>query len=270
MRTLSLAAAITISLSSISTLAQEALIEFVDGEIASAENVNSNFQHLNTRLNAIEQFGGCSVTQDGSSVVITCADGSSGVFASAGAVVVLQPGIVGEVPDVTQLVTGPWYVLDASDTVLGVYVTSWTGSTQIGPDEIIRLAIDDIIMSIRPDPDAQSVKVSAQSNSSEIMYFAESDCLGTPYLANRARLNHMYEVRENEYAVATEINTITFESRSRRASGKFDGTATSPSYFPPTPCENFVGVVSGSPMRSYTPPEKLQNASLPLRIATEF
>lgn len=113
----SLAAAITISLSSISTLAQEALIEFVDGEIASAEDVNSNFQHLHTRLNAIEQFGGCSVTQDGSSIVITCADGTSGVLASAGTVVVVPEASVTPNPAAV-FKTGEIYVVDANGMLL--------------------------------------------------------------------------------------------------------------------------------------------------------
>jgi hypothetical protein len=77
MRTLSLAAAITISLSSISTLAQEALIEFTDGEIASAEDVNSNFKHLSNRLRAIEGKDGCYARDEDGSTIVECADGTS-------------------------------------------------------------------------------------------------------------------------------------------------------------------------------------------------
>ena len=77
MRILPLVAAITISLSSMSTLAQEALIEFVDGEIASAEDVNSNFKHLSNRLRAIEGKDGCYARDEDGSTIVECADGTS-------------------------------------------------------------------------------------------------------------------------------------------------------------------------------------------------
>ena len=62
--------------------AQE-LHTFSNGEVADAEKINQNFQYV---LENATGSGGCSAEQDGSSVVITCADGTSGVLASAGTV----------------------------------------------------------------------------------------------------------------------------------------------------------------------------------------
>ena len=69
---------------------------FSNGEVADAEKINENFQYV---LENATGSGGCSAEQDGSSVVITCADGTSGVLASEGTVVVYpEDGIVGESP----------------------------------------------------------------------------------------------------------------------------------------------------------------------------
>ena len=62
------------------TSAQE-LHTFSNGEVADAEKINENFQYV---LENATGSGGCSAEQDGSSVVITCADGTSGVLASEG------------------------------------------------------------------------------------------------------------------------------------------------------------------------------------------
>ena len=71
------------------TSAQD-LHTFSNGEVADAEKINENFQYV---LQNATGSGGCSAEQDGSSVVITCADGTSGVLASEGTVVVYVPGV---------------------------------------------------------------------------------------------------------------------------------------------------------------------------------
>ena len=74
-------------------LAAQELHTFSNGEVADAEKINENFQYV---LENATGSGGCSAEQDGSSVVITCADGTSGVLASEGTVVVYpEGGIVG-------------------------------------------------------------------------------------------------------------------------------------------------------------------------------
>ena len=242
------------------------LVQFNNGEIADATAVNNNFSNHEQRIQALEQYQGCSAAQDGSSIVITCADGSSGVLASAGSVILLE-GLVGEVPDTSTLVTGPWYVVDASSVVLGEFISSWSTSTEIADDEILRIRVSGIVLSVRPEPPS-SIKVSTQSNSTELIYFAEADCQGTPFLLNTARVKHLMEVRPGEYAVATNTSKVTFEAASRRASGKFDGSISNPQYFEPTECQNFATIVAAVPMQAYFPPNEIVNATLPLRITT--
>ena len=243
--------------------AQE-LHTFSNGEVADAEKINENFEALKSEISG---SGGCSAEQDGSSVVITCADGTSGVLAGAGTVVLLE-GLVGEIPDTSTLITGPWYLVDASGVVLGEFVASWSGSTDIADDEVVRLRVSGILMSVRPEPPS-SIKVSAQSNSPEVIYFAQEDCHGAPFLPNTSRVNVLMEVRLGEYAVATTTSRITFEAASRRASGKFDFTSYSDrtaKYFEPTECENFATIVAAAPMQEYFPPTEILNAALPLEI----
>ena len=72
--------------------AQE-LHTFSNGEVADAEKINDNFQYV---IENATGSAGCSAEQDGSSVVITCADGTSGVLASEGTVVALSGGVFGD------------------------------------------------------------------------------------------------------------------------------------------------------------------------------
>jgi hypothetical protein len=89
---------------------------FSNGEVADAEKINENFEALKAE---ISEGGGCSAEQDGSSVVITCADGSTGVLASAGTIVLLPSGQIGEIPDVTTLPAGDFVWVDGAGNLLG-------------------------------------------------------------------------------------------------------------------------------------------------------
>jgi len=98
-----------------SVSAQE-LHTFSNGEVADAEKINENFQYV---LENATSTGGCSAEQDGSSVVITCADGTSGVLASAGTVVLIPEGETGETPDYSTINVGEFYWVDGNGVVLG-------------------------------------------------------------------------------------------------------------------------------------------------------
>jgi len=84
---------------SVSAIAQTQVPNvFEDGTPASAAEVNENFQYV---LENASGGGGCSATQQDNSVVIECADGTSGVIAGAGTMVVVPEGYVGDVPTET-------------------------------------------------------------------------------------------------------------------------------------------------------------------------
>ena len=145
--------------------AQE-LHTFSNGEVADAEKINENFQYL---LGNATGSSGCSAQQDGSSVVITCADGTSGVLASAGTVVVLPTPLIGEIPDISELPTGDVVVKDANDVLLGVWVKYASGGWETRLD-------DGLAIVIANDEATASVNIIASRNK-ELIY-SERDCQG--------------------------------------------------------------------------------------------
>ena len=81
--------------------------DFQPNTKASASKVMENFRALET---AIEGIGGCTATQQDNSVLIECADGTSGVLAGAGmAVVIPEGGVSGEAPDISEIPVGDFY-----------------------------------------------------------------------------------------------------------------------------------------------------------------
>ena len=82
-----------------------------NGEVADADKLNESLQYI---LN--NASGGCSATQQDNSVLIECADGTSGVIAGAGTVVLYPEGQISDTP-VTNLPSGDIVILDANDVI---------------------------------------------------------------------------------------------------------------------------------------------------------
>jgi hypothetical protein len=163
------------------------LVNFTNGEIANADDMNGNFDNLNSRLKAIEDFGGCSAAQDGSSVVITCADGSSGVLASAGTVVVYPEGITGNADPITYN-TGDIVVVDASDQVLGVVVDQLNAGSEFHA-YYIELSVNEY--SLKPllygQQSTQTVRLIPEGGGGSwtTVYWLTDDCTGPVWVAPR-------------------------------------------------------------------------------------
>ena len=156
--------------------AQE-LHTFSNGEVADAEKINENFEALKSEISG---SGGCSAEQDGSSVVITCADGTSGVLASEGTVVVYpEGGITGESP-VQSWPTGEIVWVDATDLVLGKVTTT--------PSEIL---VDGYKAGVKNDHDENISYITSHGGSTDIkLFFLTEDCSGQGfvYYGQRNRL----------------------------------------------------------------------------------
>lgn len=88
---------------------------FSNGEVADAEKINENFQYVLKNASG----SSCSAEQDGSSVVISCSDGTSGVLASAGTVVSFVTPAGGHGTIETTINTGDIVVKDGAESILG-------------------------------------------------------------------------------------------------------------------------------------------------------
>ena len=149
--------------------AQE-LHTFSNGAVADAEKINENFEALKSEISG---SGGCSAEQDGSSVVITCADGTSGVLASEGTVVIVPQGELGEVPDTSTYPSGDFVVVDANDVVLA----STTDAS--GPDFGVQIDSDPSFYAMIINDENDSVVLLEPRNSAAIQVgFISDDCSG--------------------------------------------------------------------------------------------
>ena len=159
-------------------LAAQELHTFSNGEVADAEKINENFQYV---LENATGSGGCSAEQDGSSVVITCADGTSGVLASEGTVVTYPVGS-SPVTDISTLPTGEIVVVDANDIVLAKFRSGANGNY------LVELATSGgyALARIINDDTANAVTVGIYSQPT--IYFQELECSGQAFVENSSYL----------------------------------------------------------------------------------
>ena len=181
------------------TFAQE-LNEFSNGSVADADAINENFQNLNDRIKTIEEAGGggggCSAEQDGSGVLITCADGTSAVLASEGTVIVYPESAVGEIPDTTELPSGDFYVRDASNTFVGLYISFDGGESSLR----YYLKGD---YSARFRAFSRMDLEEAYIESGGTLFYVTEDCSGTPFLPRRN--SYLVQKTVDEWFIASGL-----------------------------------------------------------------
>ena len=217
--------------------AQE-LHTFSNGEVADAEKINQNFQYV---LENATGSGGCSAEQDGSSVVITCADGTSGVLASAGTVIVYPEGQTGAV-DLESFNTGDIVVMDANGVILApIYkATGDSYTVYLGSNKTWPLAY--II-----NNDARERVELRGYGSDQFLYFVEPDCQGTTLGGNAAAL---VKVNDEFFADAGNAGELLIKSR-------MDGGGV---------CINGERVDRFRVFSEYTPAQELLEAAYPARL----
>jgi hypothetical protein len=227
--------------------AQE-LHTFSNGEVADAEKINENFQYV---LENATGSGGCSAEQDGSSVVITCADGTSGVLASEGTVVVYpEGGIVGESP-VQSWPTGT-IVFEDNNGVLLAEASELSN--------LLVFDLDDVKGTFVNLPQGRVVVTSWRSG--ERIYFSSEDCSGQQF----GTTDIMIYDWDGELAVPlpnTDKQDILSNSYLKSGSGNFK----TDSYTASGSCNSEQSVVSAYPLVEYTPPKEFLNAAYPVRLA---
>ena len=222
--------------------AQE-LHTFKNGEVADAEKLNESLQYI---LN--NASGGCSATQEGSNVRINCADGSEGLLASEGTIVVLPESSTGEVPDIT-INSGEIVVMDANDVVIAnPYGTQYFQGSYIVnffPNGRTRLGV------IGNDDAAQKVTVGCYSCSTYVYYKSEN-CTGIPFQGHGGYVSRL---PDGKLYVAPQEGGVggffLFGSRLRPTSGE---------------CKNGEWSADASMMVEFIPAPEILNAAYPVRL----
>ena len=253
--------------------AQE-LHTFSNGEVADAEKINENFQYV---LENATGSGGCSAEQDGSGVIISCADGTSGVLAGAGTVVFVD-GLVGEAPDISSIPT-EFVLLDANDEVLaGVYSTQITETYSvynIGPFNAknVGLLVDNIDQRLLGIANVDDVSPYDIYLGLVWLYYTTESCSGPVFADNHIWANpSVVMIIEDSDQTSVSDDVIAFTTapaistlmKSRRRPGGISVDGLSP----PGDCEtlDIPQLISGFPMQQWIPPDTLVNAALPLTI----
>ena len=234
---------------------------FQNGQAADADKVNENFEYVLENAN-----GGCSATQQDSSVLITCADGTSGVIAGAGTVVIVPEGAVGETPNI-EVSVGEIFVVDADDVVLGKFqsvISTGRYMVQLpwmSPDGSTS---GESYATINNEGTQVTVSPLDDDIFSYASYFVytSNDCSGQPYVAGGESFiaSHLLYSADDGYYVSGDILSYNFLSRSSK------GLQNSRSQVGDGICTVKEQVTPAAVPITYTFPEELVNAAYPVRL----
>ena len=231
--------------------AQE-LHTFSNGEVADADKINETHQYI---LNNASGGGGCSATQQDNSVLIECADGTSGVIAGAGTVVVYPEGELAP-GDPIIYPTGDIVAMDANDVVLAKAdalssITFALTVTEEGQGLILTNLTD-----------SQELLLTGSATYNTWVYFRDPDCGGSPFVS-RTRAN-LIEVGGTFYAWTPDTAAQALLMKSRKEGGMvFRDTGE---YYPNGECENGTYTVGAVPAAVFTPAPEILNAAYPVRL----
>ena len=209
----------------------------------------------------------CSANQDGSSVVISCVDGTTAVLASEGTVVV-TPDIIIEPSDISTINTGEIVVVDDNNNLLGAIAESY------GP------TVGNIV-EIAPTVEGKDLVSMSNTSLGEIfigayflgnyntLFFTEAECQGNALVLNGYQDVVMftgdYRDPTRQYFLSGNIQLEgTVLSKSNYVSQRFfSGEVISSA----TPCTNQDNALS-SPWvaEKFSLSDELLNAGYPLRL----
>jgi len=236
---------------------------FEAGQPIRASEMNHNFEVVQEQIEEISTSSitdaGCSATQQENSVLIECSDGTSGVIAGAGTVVVYPEGLIGEVASDT-LPTGAVVWADGNGTVLAeVFTSGIFNHANLGLNPTGWPIVGDFF-----NIDATgSVVLSAQPGT--LVYYVDSDCSGPPY---GWRPNYPYSLIEIDGRFLTPSANVSNEGvlmRGRRYGAYLDDR--SQQFIATGDCaevETLLGSVYA--LSEYTPPPEILNAAYPVRL----
>jgi len=234
---------------------------FEDSTPAKAEEVNENFQYVLENAS-----GGCSATQQDNSVLIECADGTSGVLAGAGTVVIIPEGsVTGGPPDTTEFETGDFYWVDGNDIVLSEWLSNMTNRNFVDVKDAsgYRAYFEQI-------DDAQALVLRLYGT---YFYFTQADCEGTAFSTSASadydgitKYQGKYYVADSNSCDTGLCNQPTI-ARSRRYFDNFTSGEVGDNG--PSDCENYETeylTELKTFWKEYTPPAEWLNAAYPIKL----
>ena len=245
-------------------LAQE-LHTFSNGEVADADKINENFQYL---LENATGSSGCSAQQEGSAVVITCADGTSGVLAGAGTVVMVPEGSTSTTEPITYN-TGDILILDANDVVLGVALAQIHDGTA-AEAYIIEIMVNGFLVKPRlyPQESSQTVRLVPEFTGGydEGAYWMTEDCSGPVWIVPRRQEipNLFVNTGDGRYFVPAENSQR--ERLLMKSKIQTEGLGTGPYWYEASECLSDDFVVDAWRAVEYEPSQEIQSATMPLRL----
>jgi hypothetical protein len=235
-------ASLTFSLLLVAQSIAQELHTFSNGEVADADKINENFQYL------LNNNGGCSAAQDGSSVIITCADGSSGVLASAGTVVMVSEAS-SSAPVTQSYNTGEIVWQDGAEVTLGrASFRSEDGGTV--PIVVEGRQYD---IGIYNDHSEQVVKLT--SSTSMGVFFLEDDCKGLMFM-----LGYVAKVGNEYFVPDPNQGSLAILSKSNFSVENFYTN-----FNPQGNCRNQTQSVVVTAAMTFIPPHILLDAAYPIQ-----
>ena len=200
----------------------------------------------------------CSASQDGSSVVITCADGTSAFLPGAGSVIVAQ-GSDGVTPDISNIPLN-FYVIDGNNDPIATFLS---GSLPLDVASIIiagASSVPNLEAVLQVDTEAEQVILtSASSTYLYWLHYTSEDCSG-PAFITQPGLRWVTEISRDVYGRPT--SKIRTYWKSRRKPGYFRGA-----YVPPSDvCEPIDAISEAILLQPYEPPRALLNPTFPLTV----
>ena len=219
---------------------------------------------------------GCSAQQDESAVVITCADGTSGVLASQGTVVFLE-GLIGEVPDLSAVPTD-FVLQDADGTILGAVFATQTSSDfsvyNLNGFSVnsIGLLVDNAAATVVGIANVDDVSAYDYYPSIIKLYYTTEDCSG-PVFSDTVLRGHskvMLVESQNEFSPAGDVIAFptTPQVSTLMKSWRTPGGITLSGKSMVGDCQllDVPQIISGAPMQTWYPPEELLAPTFPLSV----
>jgi len=244
---------------------------FEAGQPIRASEMNHNFEVVQEQIQEISTSSitdaGCSATQQENSVLIECSDGTSGVIAGAGRVVVYPEGQVGEVP-LAEYASGDIVIVDANGITLAQSVND-LADNPLAFFANLPLGYLDLTVVLYNNEDSGYVELLSYNwgyvAQASTVLFKTADCSGPAWLApSRGTVPYGLANTGSMFYVIGEgasLENLLFESRIISAHLNYNGR-----YRNAEPCEAGQFVTDAYLAAEYTPAPEILNAAYPVRL----